>query len=119
MGLRLHDFECEECETRWEDLVDVDDEVSPCKECGVLCTPEHFLTATPLAGYSMMSAADKDMCLKKRSVKHTQEEIVNKTPEKWGNLGINLARSGQIRSAGGMDTAKTVGKKKAASKGTE
>ena len=106
MGLRLQDFECDDCEIRWEDLVEVGDEVSACTECGVLKAPEHFLTATALKSYSMMDAAGRDDCLKKRSVEHTQREIINKTPEKWGNLGINLARHGQIRSCGGLDTPK-------------
>ena len=117
MGLKLHDFECDDCGEQWEELVDNDNPADPCPVCGVTCQPEHFLNATPLAAYSMMTAGEKDDCLKKRSVKHTQEQIIDKEPEKWGNLSINLHRSGQIRSAGGMDTDKTVGKKKKASKG--
>ena len=117
MGLKLHDFECAKCEEQWEELVDNDNPVDTCPACGTECQPEHFLTPTALKSYSMMDAQGKDDCLKKRSVKHTQEEIIDKEPEKWGNLSINLHRSGRIQSAGGMDTAKTVGKKKAAKGG--
>ncbi len=119
MAYKLHDFECEDCGIQWEDLVDTEEEVSPCQQCGEFCRPEHFLTATPLLAYSMMDAQGRDDCLAKRSVKHTQEEIIDKEPEKWGNLSINLHRSGQIRSAGGMDTDTTVGKKKVTKKETK
>lgn len=119
MGFRLFEFECTHCAEVWEDLVDREEVESTCPCCLRLAT-EPTLSVPNLAVFSMMNAADKDMCLKKRSVKHTQEEIVNKTPEKWGGLGINLARHGQIRSAGGIDTDKSPGqKKKKAAKGTK
>ncbi len=108
MGYKLFDFECGDCDSIWEALVEPDDLTDSCPRCGQDCPT--VLSIPKLATFSMMSQDEKTAHLKKRSADHTQKEIIEKTPEKWGDEGIKRARQGKIISAGGLEKKK--GKKK-------
>ena len=41
--LKLHDFECENCDYQWEELVDSNNPVADCPKCGDQLQPEHLL----------------------------------------------------------------------------
>jgi hypothetical protein len=52
--------------------------------------------------FSIMSPEQKRDHLKKRSEVHTQKQIIEKEPEKFGDLGIERARKGKIQVAGSL-----------------
>jgi hypothetical protein len=104
MGYKLFEFSCVSCGTVWEDLVERqekhEDYASPCPECGGSSRP--CLSVPKLAMFSLMSKDDQAAHLKKRSADHTQKQIIEKEPEKFGDLGKQRARKGKIQVAGSL-----------------
>jgi len=97
MAWIVREYFCSNCSFEWEDLVDNQDEdqTQKCAKCG---TSNAFgMSAPSIATFSMLSPADKKASLMKRSAEHTTKEV-RKTPEKFGDLGLQRARAGQIRS---------------------
>jgi len=101
--LKLYDFYCETCGLEWEDLVEGDN--STCEFC-LTETPRLRICSGKLAKFSMADANTKKEILRKRSYEHTRKEIIKKEPERFGKVGIDLARKGQVRSAGGLPKIK-------------
>lgn len=96
------------CGAEWDDMVDVrrsdglDDKPvdphekeSPCPNCQELTQPG--FSPPNIAAFSAMSKEFQAESLKKRSEVHSYKDI-RKQPEKWGDLGKDMARKGQIRS---------------------
>ena len=100
MGFKAFEFECHKCGLEWEELVDCDPPKDLCPECGEDTNP--CLSIPKLATFSMMSPEAKTAHMKKRSADHTQKEIIEKEPERFGKVGIEKARKGKIVSAGGL-----------------
>lgn len=96
MGFKLFDFTCEECGYEFEDLVEAGVEVTPCPNCGV-GYGSRTMSVPNLGKFTMASAEGRSAMLKKRSEEHTHKEL-KKEPEKFGELGKQRARKGQIRS---------------------
>lgn len=86
MAYKLYDFYCPDCDEVWEDLVD---EPKCVHTCGKECTPT--LSVPNLGTFSMMSPEQKKAHLQKRSQEHTQKQIIDKQPEKWGAEGVKRA----------------------------
>ena len=108
MGYKQFEFECHKCGLEWEELVNCIPPMDLCPNCDTNTKP--CISIPKLATFSIMSPEEKTAHLKKRSADHTQKEIIEKTPEKWGQVGIDKARKGKIVSAGGLPKKK--GKKK-------
>lgn len=86
------DFMCPLCFNQWEDMVDKTEIVSTCTECGSGVTKEHSLMPSPaIAAFSLKDAAGRAETLKKRSSEHSQKEL-DREPEKFGGLGISMAK---------------------------
>ena len=79
----LLDFLCDECNTKFEELVDNRDiRFQPCPECG---TPsEKVMSAVSLGKYSMATPEQRSEMLRKRSEEHTKKEILSKEYDKFG-----------------------------------
>jgi hypothetical protein len=74
---------------------DPNEKNSTCPNCGESNTP--MFTAPNIGAYSAMSPDFQKEVLKKRSEKHSFQEI-RKQPEKWGDLGKEMARKDRIQS---------------------
>ncbi len=85
MGYKLHDFECKNCGREWEDLIDVGTATIECQGCKEQVPP--CLSVPKLGMFSMMDQTQTTESLKKRSREHTQKQIIDKSPEKWGAEG--------------------------------
>lgn len=94
MGWVTSDFECKDCGHEFEefyyrqhqdDWADVE-----CPACGGKDLTR-LISAPNIAKFSIASPEQKASILKKRSEAHTAKEVA-KTPEKWGQAGIDRQR---------------------------
>ena len=98
MMLKLHDFQCSQCNYKWEDLVD--DDISTCQKCNTETTRLKVCSGQ-LGRFSIKNPDERREELMKRSADHTLKEL-RKNPEKFGPEGVRRAREGQIKSFGGI-----------------
>lgn len=98
MGYKLHDFKCDDCGIEWEELSLDDTDV--CAQCHKTVTKQIICTGN-MGGFSIRDADGQRQELLRRSAEHTHKEL-KKNPEKFGDLGKQRARMGQVRSFGGI-----------------
>jgi hypothetical protein len=82
MGWIGRNYECA-CGNMWDDLVQrYEQHEQKCEVCGAAC--DYAVAAPALATYSMLDAAGRTSCLKKRSREHTAK-IVKQEESKFRN----------------------------------
>ena len=77
MGWKVYDFECPECETLFDDVVESDTMITKCKDCGFKAAMR--TDTAPKLGF-MNNREIRSEALKKRSVEHTKQQ------QKAGNI---------------------------------
>lgn len=77
--MKLHDFQCTDCNNTFEDLVDNDNRFTNCPECGSIA--EKLLSAPRIGLYNDPDKRATE--LKRRSEQHTKKEVA-KEHEKFG-----------------------------------
>lgn len=77
MSWRIYDFQCDECDVVFEDLVEADVKEMECTECRTGIATR--MMSAPLLGF-MNDPYTKQEALKKRSLEHTRKQ------QKNGNL---------------------------------